>query len=404
MMEEKKMSKRVDRRTILGGLAAGAAVSGFPAPWVKGLRAQEADEIIIANASPLTGVFAFAGIEGSEGGQHFVQWLNERGGIANRKVRLITEDTGYQVTQAVAVFNRIVSQYKVALFLGDSTGFQKTINEELNRRGILLAGASFSSEINDPQKYPLQYMPGPDYSQQVAMLLKHIVATKNGARIAFVHSDTEFGRDPIAKSETLAKSLGLEQVEKIITPPGSFDVSPEVLKLRRAKPDFTIFHGYVMAPIPEFMRQMREARIETQFMGTFYSSDLGILQKMGEVADGYLGVNAYNYVGQDGVTGEAMDYIKKINAGRYRTNSYLQPWTNMALGTEAMRRCLEAGRELTGPNIKAALNTIKDYDTGGVIGTPVSVPGNSTNVGRIYRANLKAGRMEPVSDWIKADA
>ena len=27
------------------------------------------------------------------------------------------------------------------LFLGDSTGFQKTINEEVNRRGLLLAGA-----------------------------------------------------------------------------------------------------------------------------------------------------------------------------------------------------------------------------------------------------------------------
>jgi branched-chain amino acid transport system substrate-binding protein len=50
------------------------------------------------------------------------------------------------------------------------------------------------------------------------------------------------------------------------------------------------------------------------------------------------------------------------------------------------------------------LNTIKDYDMGGVIGVPISVPGNSIGVGRIFRANLKAGKMEPVSEWIRAEA
>lgn len=398
------MTIRFTRRDVLKTAGAAGAVAAFPMPWVSDSRAQEANEIVIANASPMTGVFAFAGIEGSEGAQAFVQWMNEKGGVAGRKIRLITEDTGYQVPQAVAVFNRLTSQHKIALFLGDSTGFQKTINEELNRRGLLLAGASFSTEINDPAKFPLQFMPGPDYSQQVGMLLRHVAATKKGARIAFVHSDTEFGRDPIARSEALAKQLGLEQVEKVVTPPGSFDVSAEVLKLRRARPDFTIFHGYVMAPIPEFMKQLREARVETQFMGTFYSSDLGIVQRMGEVADGYLGVNAYNYINDPNAKGAAMDYIHKLNAGKYRTNAYLQPWTNMALATEGMRRCLEAGKELTGPNIKAAMNTIKDFDTGGVIGVPVSFPGNSTNVGRVYKMNFKAGRMEPVSDWIRMDA
>lgn len=394
------MTIRIDRRKLLGGTAALAAANMVPMPFVHGLRAQEANEIVIANASPMTGVFAFAGIEGSEGGQHFVQWLNEKGGVAGRKVRLITEDTGYQVQQAVAVFNRLVSQHKVALFLGDSTGFQKTINEELNRRGILLAGASFASEINDPAKYPLQFMPGPDYSAQVAILLRHIAAEKKGARIAFVHSDTEFGRDPIAKSEALAKQLGLEQVEKIVTPPGSFDVSAEVLKLRRARPDYTVFHGYVMAPIPEFMKQLREAKVATQFMGTFYSSDLSICQKMGEVADGYLGVNAYNYI-DESAKGEAMEYIRKVNAGKYRTNSYLQPWTNMALATEGMKRCIEGGKELTGPNIKAAMNTIKDLDLGGVIGAPVTFPGNSTNLGRVFKYDHKGAKMVPVSDWIR---
>src|SRR5436305_13429785 len=130
---------RTDRRKILGSLGAGALASTFPAPWVRGLRAQEASEIPVAIASPMTGVFAFAGIEGTDGANHFAQYLNERGGIAGRKLRLIVEDTAYQVPQAVAVINRLAADSKGPLLLGDSNGFQETINEEVNDRGLLLA-------------------------------------------------------------------------------------------------------------------------------------------------------------------------------------------------------------------------------------------------------------------------
>ncbi|NBY04126.1 MAG: amino acid ABC transporter substrate-binding protein, partial [Betaproteobacteria bacterium] len=72
--------------------------------------------------------------------------------------------------------------------------------------------------------------------------------------------------------------------------PGSVDVSAEVAKLRRARPDYVIFHGYVLAPIPEFIRQMREAGMTgTQFMGTIWSMDKSTAEAMGPVGDGWMG-------------------------------------------------------------------------------------------------------------------
>jgi branched-chain amino acid transport system substrate-binding protein len=50
--------------------------------------------------------------------------------------------------------------------------------------------------------------------------------------------------------------------------------------------------------------------------------------------------------------------------------------------------------------MKAALNSIKDFDTGGIIGVPISVPGNTVPVGRIYQYDASAKQMQPVSDWI----
>ena len=62
---------------------------------------------------------------------------------------------------------------------------------------------------------------------------------------------------------------------------------------------------------------------------------------------------------------------------------------------------LEGGKELNGPNLKAALNSIKDFDTGGIIGTPITITGNSIPVGRVYRYDAAKKAMLPNSDWIQ---
>ncbi|MBC8832000.1 amino acid ABC transporter substrate-binding protein, partial [Escherichia coli] len=69
--------------------------------------------------------------------------------------------------------------------------------------------------------------------------------------------------------------------EKIITQPGSVDVSADVLKIRRRNPDYVIFHGYVLQPIPEFMAQARQAGMTSKFMGTFYSTDTVLMGRAG---------------------------------------------------------------------------------------------------------------------------
>ncbi|MBA4003978.1 MAG: amino acid ABC transporter substrate-binding protein, partial [Delftia sp.] len=247
-MQQHPTSSR--RRSLL--LAAGASLA---APLAA--RAQAGGEdIVIGGSIPMTGVFAFAGVGINAGMGDYVKMVNEAGGIKGRKIRYVPEDTGYKVDVSVAAFKKITSQNKVNLYYGDSTGFSKTINPELDRNGaILMAGASFATELNNPAKYPNQFLVGPDYTEMFGILLKHIAKEKPGAKVAFVYSDSEFGRDPIEASEAAAKKLGLNVVAKLMTPPGSVDVSTEVIKLRRAAPDYTIFHGYILAPIPEFIQQ-----------------------------------------------------------------------------------------------------------------------------------------------------
>ncbi|KQP11824.1 ABC transporter substrate-binding protein [Pseudorhodoferax sp. Leaf267] len=392
MHKDSTFTASLRRRSIV--LATGAAIV---APLVS--RAQ-GEDIVIGGSIPMTGVFAFAGIGINAGIADYVKMVNDAGGIKGRKLRYVPEDTGYKVDVSVAAFKKITSQNKVNLYYGDSTGFAKTINPELDRSGqMLMAGASFASELNNPAKYPNQFLVGPDYTEQIGILLNHIAKEKPGAKVAFVYSDSEFGRDPIETSEATAKKLGLAVPVKIMTPAGSVDVSTEVIKLRRAAPDYTIFHGYVLAPIPEFIQQGKQQGMTSKWMGTFWTMDSSTVMKMGEAGDGFMGVMPFRYYYDT----EKAPILEKIRALRpeYQSTAYIQGFLTAMLFTEAAKRTLDAGKPLDGKNLKAALNTIKDFDTGGIIGTPITISGNSIPVGRVYRADMKAQKMVAASDWIK---
>ena len=383
------------RQTLAFGLGAGALMTGL-----RPVAAQAA-EVVIGGSIPLTGVFAFAGLGINDGITDYVKIINEQGGVAGRKVRYVAEDTGYKVDQSVAVFNKITGSNPVNFYYGDSTGFAKTINPELNRKGsILMAGASFGSELNDPKTFPNQFIAGPDYSEMIGVLLEYIAKTQPGARIALVNSDTEFGRDPVAPTEAMAARLKLRIVEKIVTPPTSVDVSTEILKLRRANPDYTIFHGYILAPLPEFMIQAKQLGLKTKFMGTFWSMDNSIWAKVGEAADGFMGVMPYRYYFDDAADAPMLAKIRQLRPD-YQSTAYMLAFLTTMLFCEAAKRCLEAKKELTGTNLKAALNTIKDFDTGGIIGTPITIAGNTIPVGRVYRYDAAKKTMIGDGGWIR---
>ena len=95
--------------------------------------------------------------------------------------------------------------------------------------------------------------------------------------------------------------------------------------------------------------------------------------------------------------------MAQVTQAEYLPTYALQGWFFGMILTEAIQRTLDAGKELTGENLKATIDGIEDWDTGGLIGVPVSFRNNSLPVGRIYKGNSATGRMDPVSDWIRLD-
>jgi branched-chain amino acid transport system substrate-binding protein len=364
------------------------------------------EEIKIGACQPITGPFAFAGGQLNAGLGDYIAFANEQGLVKGKKLTYFFEDTGYDTEKSVAAFKKMMAQQNPAIMYGESTGQGKAIAPELNARYKVMYGStSFSSELANPTTHPYSFVSGPTYSDQFGVLLQYIAGTAKGKKpkVAFFHAPSEFGMDPIAFGKARAAELGIEVVADVVAKVGAVDVTTEVLNLKKVKPDFVIFQGYVMAPIPEVIRAARDQGLKTTFMSTFWSMDKGIIEKLGEDAEGYIGVNPYGYYYEEVPGMAAMrKYNERVHPAeaKYRPNSYIQGWFTGMVFVESIRRVVAAGKPVNGDNLMAALATIKDWDTGGVTGK-VTFLNNKTGIGRVYRANVAKGIFEPASDWIQ---
>ncbi len=394
------------RRKLIQAAGSAAALAPFA---IRGASAQaQKGEIVIAASQPITGIFAFAGTAMNNGLNDFVLWKNANGGVAGRKLRYVSEDSGFKLDQGVAIFKKLMASDKPTFFYGDSTQWAKAVSQDAIASGtIMTSSTSLASSMADPVNMPQHFVPGPVYGSMHEILMEYIAKTwskSDKPKIAYVYADTEFGRDGIPAGKARAEKLGLPIVAEIVTKQAGIDVAPEVAKLRRARPDIVIFQGYILAPMPEFVRQMREAGLQSQVMGTAWGLDKPAYDALGAMDESLSGVSPYRYGHEtDSVMINAMRDFAAKNRPDMKNISpfYISAWLSGMVFAEIAERCIKANKPLTLPNMKAALESMKDWDSGGIFGTLVDLSKHQAPVGRFYRYDAKSKQMEPASSWIK---
>jgi branched-chain amino acid transport system substrate-binding protein len=402
--EETTMT-RISRRAFTKAAVATAATG----PISRFAIAQQANtEIVIGAGMPLTGVFAFPGASLHAGLGDFCAWKNASGGVMGRKLRYVAEDTSFKIDQAVAVFKKITASEKPNFYYGDRTETSKAIAQEAAALGNLItAGPSMAVALADAKEYPYHFISGPTYGSMHEVLMESIArGAKSGdkPKVALVYTETEFGTDGIPASKARAEKLGLPIVAEIITKQAGFEVASEVAKLRRAKPDWVIFQGYILNPLPEFVRQMREGGLDSQIGGTVWSMDRTTYEAMAAVGVSKSGVTPYRYAFESESTMmKAMkDYVDQTRPGfKGLSFFYINAWLSGMIFAEIAERCIKADKPFTAQNMKAALESITNWDTGGLTGLPVDLSTHQIKSGRMYRYDLDKKEMAAASDWIR---
>lgn len=395
----------MNRRTLIKTGAALTAASMAPAI----VRADN-HQWRVAASLPMTGPFATAGQLVAPAFAEFEQQVNDNGGIGGKPIRVEVEDSGYVPRNALANFQRAVADGPLHFYYGDSTGFMELVGPTLTgENAVMMGSTSFASVLANPSERPYQFMAGPTYEDQFEILLKDIAA-KGGKTVAFVYSDTEFGRDPIEHGRRVAADLGIEVVLEEITQAQGADIENHVTSLAQANPEYALMQGYVTGVWPQLIGGARSFGLETQFMGTFWAMEKIIADRVTEQAgpflDGYQGVMPYRYFyDQEDAPfyRQLADYKASINPD---FSGYIPTWElegrlNLEIWKLCMERVIEADREVTPDNLMEALRSIQNWDSGGFFGEPVDVVDHKIGQGRVYRYNAENKLFEPASDWIQ---
>ncbi len=396
------------RRKFLKTTSAAAAVSTFA---IRPSWAQSAGDLNWSIHCDLTGPAAEGGKFQGEGFQAYADWINGKGGIRGRKINLSINDSTFKVDVAVANVKKELAKGRIDFLFGESTGMVQAITPENNTTNkIFMTSGSFATELAEQKNYPYHFIPGATYGAQLKMLVQYITKSmgSNKAKLVVVHSSTAMGRDGIDDAVKAAKEAGIDVALVQQTKFVETDVSAFALAIRQARPTHVIHHGYSLSVWPEIVRLVRDYGMnDVIFLGTIWQSERVKVGEMKDVAKGLIGIKVWND-DTNKPAGPMMQTIGEILKKKdpkwsgYVRLGFLDAWISGMMATKAFETVIDAGQPINGDNLAAAMRSVKNWDTGGLIDVPVNMLGQQIGLGRVVRFKPdQADIMEHVTDWLQ---
>jgi branched-chain amino acid transport system substrate-binding protein len=340
----------------------------------------------------------------------FATFLAKSGAAIVRGVGVYMSAAG-EVDVAVANVKKALAQGRIDFLFGESTGMIQAITPENNATNkIFMTSGSFATELADEKNYPYHFVPGATYGAQLKMLVQYIKTSAGSkpAKLVVVHSSTAMGRDGIDDAVKAAKDAGIDVALVQQTKFVETDVSAFALAIRQAKPTHVIHHGYSFAVWPEIVRLVRDYGMDdVTFLGTIWQSERAKVGEMKDVAKGLVGIKVWND-DTNKPAGPTMQTIGEIlkkkdpKSNGYVRLGFLDAWISGMMATKAFEMVIDSGKPINGDNLAAAMRSVKNWDTGGLIDIPVSMMGQQIGLGRVIKFNpAQADIIENVTGWLQ---
>jgi branched-chain amino acid transport system substrate-binding protein len=229
--------------------------------------------------------------------------------------------------------------------------------------------ASYSAHLTDPAKAPYNFFAAADYSTQARAALKYAREswTRDRApKLAFIYPDAPYGLAPLAAAEEYARELGFEIVGKEIVDLKAMDATTQLLRLQKKAPDFA-WVGGTTPSTAVVMKDAQKLKMSLTFIVNIWGADENIFDLAGSAANGHVSIQAATVYGQPSA---GMEVIEKLTKGEPQMTHFIRGFVSMLVMAEGLRTA-EAGGELNGPGIKAALEELREYDPMGLC-APIS--------------------------------
>jgi branched-chain amino acid transport system substrate-binding protein len=186
-----------------------------------------------------------------------VDEVNAAGGVAGRKLELITRDDNANPGDAVRVAEELLSREKIDVLTGtflSHIGLAVT-DFARQKKVFFLAGEPLTDKIVWANGNAYTYRLRPSTYMQVAMLVPEAALLKK-KRWAVVYPNYEYGQSAVASFKELLRKAqpDVEFVAEQAPPLGKLEAGPVVQALADAKPD-AVFNVLFGADLAKFVRE-----------------------------------------------------------------------------------------------------------------------------------------------------
>jgi ABC-type branched-subunit amino acid transport system substrate-binding protein len=342
---------KLSRRTVLAATAALAATRA---------RAEDAP-IKIGFVGPLSGSLSLLGNSVRDGLSIYVTAINEKGGVAGRKLELIAEDDGYDPARTVAAGKKLKEQDGVVAIVAPAgtAGTAALLPFVQDSKTPLLFPYAFSHALTNPTKrYAFTTLP--EVRVQMNVMGDYLLNTLKQTKIAAIYQNDDFGQDAVTGLDATMTAHKLDLL-KLPFDRGTTNFSGVVTQAKAGGAEVVVFLG-IPRDAALVMREANKLGWKPQFAGHNALSDPQTFELAGNLAEGALAVAVMEPLDSD------KPAVKEFLATQARIMPKAAPTTYSMHGYNAGLLFAEAVRRANGDTsadaLVTALQGISNFDTG----------------------------------------
>jgi eukaryotic-like serine/threonine-protein kinase len=358
----------------------GHPTKAAPVPGAAGQGVSDT-KIVFGMTGPFTGPARELGRNMKTGITTYFEYINERGGVAGRKLKLIDLDDGYDPDRALANMRELDEEHKVFAVIGNvgTATAVKTLPYALDKKMLFftpLCGANFLRK-DPPDRYVFNYRAS--YEEETAALVKYLLDIRSlrAEQIAVFAQNDAFGDDGYAGVTRAlhANSHDHKSILRVGYPRNTLHVNDAVQKILQHAEIRAIVMIAGYKPAAAFLRKVKDARPGMIFASVSSVGSEAFAEALLDVEQGEQyakGVIATEVVPpvDSGATLviKYREQLRKYFPSERPSFTSLEGYIDAALLVEALKR---TGANLTTETLIDALESLRNFDLG--TGAPITL-------------------------------
>lgn len=368
----------MDRRQFLIGTTATALTLSTTTARADNTTGITSTEIRIGSTSPQSGPVSAYGVQARCQAAYF-KMINDRGGIAGRKINFIYYDDGFNPAKTVEQTRKLVENDEVALLFSNlGTATNSAIVKYANTKKVPHLFLSVNGDRwSDYKTHPWSMGFAPSARTEAAIFVNHMLAEKPDAKFAVLYQNDDFGKDFVLGAKDALGDRQGNQLTTISHETSDPTIDSQILRLRSSAPD-ALISGTTAKFTAQAIRKVAETGWKTRHYITGGSSSYaGTIGPAGPenaidvISSAYLKDIADPAWANDQGIADFLDFMQKYFPEGNKADFYnLYAYTVASALVKVLEQC---GATLTRESIMAQATNMKD------VVLPTLLPGIHVN-------------------------